>query len=171
MKEVWIVFEYADPTNKLIGIFEDEVDAIACHAEDPTPRFIEKYEVQESSRKYKPGTREYEIHQFCLELSADQFLYYKGRYEDFKILDRKHKFNEFFAGKDYDIVQVHDIAPFTNDCGYKDFCGFAGDFSWKNNKLKSLDGDSYNEGMNVFGYNEFDKDGKHCLDIMVAEDW
>lgn len=44
--KVWIVFEYAEPTNKIIGIFKNEEDAIKAHREDPTPRYIELYEVE-----------------------------------------------------------------------------------------------------------------------------
>lgn len=43
---VWIVFEYCDPTNKIIGIYRNKNDAIKKHRESPTYRYIEEYTVE-----------------------------------------------------------------------------------------------------------------------------
>lgn len=43
---VWIVFEYADYGNKVIGIYREENKAKAKHRESPTWRYIEKYKVE-----------------------------------------------------------------------------------------------------------------------------
>lgn len=39
-KKVYVVFEYDEPTNKIIGVYENETDAIKKHNESPTYRYI-----------------------------------------------------------------------------------------------------------------------------------
>lgn len=39
--EIYIVFEYAEYTNKIIGCYKNEEDAIKKHAEASTLRYIE----------------------------------------------------------------------------------------------------------------------------------
>ena len=39
--EVWIVFEYADYGNKIVGIYREEEKAKEKHKESPTWRYIE----------------------------------------------------------------------------------------------------------------------------------
>lgn len=93
------------------------------------------------------------------------------RYADFEIVDEPERFNKFFANENFDVVQVHDVAPIEID-GKIGVCGFAGQFSWIDGVLKPLDGDCYNKETLVLGYDKFEtEDGKHCIDIMVAEDW
>lgn len=110
----------------------------------------------------------------------------KDRYENFIILDEPIPFKKFAKDKDYPIVQVHltqviDIGT-TDKKGFHfegyDIIGFAGAFEWKDNTLKSLDGDIYNEEMNVLGYNAFTVkenpllfSGTKGLDILVGDDW
>ena len=43
--EVWIVFEYAEYGNKIVGIYNEKEKANEKHKESPTFRYIEVYEV------------------------------------------------------------------------------------------------------------------------------
>lgn len=43
---VWIVFEYGDFINKIIGVYKEKEQAKKMHKELPTYRYIEEYEVQ-----------------------------------------------------------------------------------------------------------------------------
>ena len=74
------------------------------------------------------------------------------RYSEFIILDEEKPFNEFFKDKDFDYVQLHSSQIFDEHHIF----GFAGVFNWKNNNLKSLDGDYYSDDMSLIGYNYFD---------------
>ena len=91
------------------------------------------------------------------------------RYSDFIFLNKPEKFKDLFNNKTYDCVQVHDLTPI----GGSDVVGFAGQFSWHENKIKSLDGDSYTSGMSIYGYKEFTfEDHEEILlglDILVEE--
>ena len=40
--EIYIVFEYAEHTNKIVGCYKNEEDANRKHDESPTWRYIEK---------------------------------------------------------------------------------------------------------------------------------
>ena len=95
------------------------------------------------------------------------------RYKNFKFLNEGNKFNEYFADKEFDIVQIHSTESFIpNNSDDVNFVGFCGKFSWKNNKLESLDGDTYNESVEVIGYKEFEtNDYKKYIDILVGVDW
>ena len=75
----------------------------------------------------------------------------KARYQDFTILDNPVPFNEFAKDKNIDCVQPHTIISAKD----KTFITWAGSFEWKNNELNSLDGDCYNETMNVLAYEWF----------------
>lgn len=93
------------------------------------------------------------------------------RYRDFHIFKNPAKFNEKFAGKDADVVQLHSIQTYGDN---KDICGFCGQCSWKNGVLTPLDGDTYSENMTVYGYKWWndEKEGiKWGLDILVGTDW
>ena len=89
------------------------------------------------------------------------------RYKDFTFLGHIEDFSEVFKGKDFDIVQVHDTTLISDG---KDIVGFAGAFKWEGNKLTPLDGDSYTSHAQIFGYEEFKKDGMKGLDVL-AEEW
>ena len=92
------------------------------------------------------------------------------RYSSFIILKEPVSFLKLFQGKDIPCVQLHSIEM----CSFDDtagIVGFCGSFSWINDRIKSLDGDSYTTSMNVYGYEWFDHDGEKCLDILVGEDW
>ena len=43
---VWIVFEYVEHGNKVIGIYKEKEKAEEKHKESPTWRYIEEYEVE-----------------------------------------------------------------------------------------------------------------------------
>ena len=75
----------------------------------------------------------------------------QDRYKGFIYFKKPVKFDEYFKNQTFDLVQLHDIdiAP----CG--SFIGFCGSFSWQNNTIKPLDGDSYTPNMNIFGFREF----------------
>jgi len=102
------------------------------------------------------------------------------RYRDFTILDEPMSFKEFATNHgDIDLVQIHS-AEVIKIGDYYDLAGFAGHFSWKNNTLTPLDGDSYNENMTVLAYDWFypitidgspSKYSGECLDILVGDDW
>ena len=86
------------------------------------------------------------------------------RYKDFTLLSNPIPFYDWADGEDFELVQLHSLMP----SGENDIVGFCGIFSWKNNKLKNLDGDSYDEKMLVYGYHLFE-DNK--VDILVGDDW
>jgi len=88
------------------------------------------------------------------------------RYQDFILLETPVRFKDMQANVDAKVVQLHSIEL----CGENDIVGFCGVFSWKNNKLTSLDGDCYSDETPVYGYSWFrDEEGDECLDILVKE--
>ena len=84
------------------------------------------------------------------------------RYQDFIEIEPT-SFNILFKNRSYETVQLHDITPLD---GMNDVPGFVGSFSWSENKLIPLDGDSYYSEMLVYGY----KETNGILDILV-KDW
>lgn len=88
------------------------------------------------------------------------------RYKNFTLLECPVRFKDMQADNDIPLVQLHDIS----ECGPNDIVGFCGVCSWLNNKLESLDHDSYSDEMLVYGYSWFENDGHKCLDILVL-DW
>ncbi len=96
-----------------------------------------------------------------------------NRYKEFKILDVPTPFDQIMADQDIDIVQTHSIQTIETD-GYTDIVGFCGQFTWKNNELTPLDGDTYNSKVLVYGYEWWEnrENGIKCgLDILVGDDW
>ena len=95
------------------------------------------------------------------------------RYKDFTFFDKPQDkpvpFDELMKDENIDCVQVYSLQ--TYECeGHKDIVGFSGVFEWKNNTLKSIDGDTYNPECLVYGYLWFKtKDGERGLDILVEE--
>lgn len=95
-----------------------------------------------------------------------------NKYNDFKLLDKPASFKELFNDEKFDGVQLHSTQIVSYDNGTKDIIGFCGAFSWRDNAVKSLDGDSYNDNFIVVGYKRFEsQDGDKCIDILVGEDW
>ena len=43
---VWIVFEYGEYVNKVVGVYLTEERAKEAHKESPTWRYIEEYDVE-----------------------------------------------------------------------------------------------------------------------------
>lgn len=94
------------------------------------------------------------------------------RYNEFTLLDEPVSFKELFKNENFDCVQLHSTQILTCKDGTKDIVGFCGAFSWINNVVKSLDGDSYNDSFAVLGYKRFvSQDENNCIDILVGDDW
>lgn len=94
------------------------------------------------------------------------------RYKGFTLLDESKPFNEFFEDQSFDCVQVHCVTPMESHPD--DVYGWCGSFSWNDNTLKSLDGDSYNEKVMVLGYMEFTNPEAGVtkgLEILAENDW
>mgnify|MGYP004511087641 FL=1 len=94
------------------------------------------------------------------------------RYNEFTLLDEPASFKELFKDENFDYVQLHSTQIFSYKDGTKDIVGFCGVFSWKDNVVKSLDGDLYNDSVTVLGYERFTtQDGSICIDILVGDNW
>ena len=94
------------------------------------------------------------------------------RYSDFTICDKPIPFSEMFKNKDFEIVQIFCITQ--DKPGSLFDIGFAGQFAWNNNKITSLDGDSYNENTKVYAYKPFVNKEENIttgLDIVIGDDW
>lgn len=87
------------------------------------------------------------------------------RYKDFIMLESPMAFNKVFSFQDISLVQLHSIQV----CGKKNeyIVGFCGCFKWEDNKVTSLDGDSYSEDEMIYGFSWFTYNGDRCLDILV----
>ena len=93
------------------------------------------------------------------------------RYKDFTFFDKPQDepvpFNELMKDEDIDYVREHLLQTYELE-GRKYIVGFSGIFEWKNNTLKSLDGDIYDPKNLVYGYSWFKTpDGLRGLDILV----
>lgn len=91
------------------------------------------------------------------------------RYKNFTFLEDPVPFDKLFDGKDYNLVQLHDVSNY----GSEDepvVVGFVGAFKWIAGIISPLDGDTYFKDMEVLGYHEFNCEGEIALDILV-EDW
>lgn len=94
------------------------------------------------------------------------------RYKNFTILNKPVPFDDLMKDKNFDVVQTHSTQIIEIDENTKDIIGFCGQFSWKNNEIKPLDGDSYNPHMTVYGYDDWSNEcSTNGLDILVGEDW
>ena len=92
------------------------------------------------------------------------------RYDDFVFISGSTNmpFRLFAADDNYHIVQVYDLSIIPSA---DDIVGFAGQFRWENKKITSLDGDSYNPDMTIWGYEIFrDDDGNLCITVLTC-DW
>jgi len=95
------------------------------------------------------------------------------RYKRFFFLEKPVPFDELFKNRDIRVVQVHSAEVFEGE-----LVGFCGGFEWKDGQVISRDGDSYNKGMKVLGYEWFNIEDNAdegitipCLDILVGNDW
>ena len=86
-------------------------------------------------------------------------------FKDYAILARPAKFNELFKYRNFTRVQVRSIIKIK---AIDDILGFCGVFEWKDNEALSIDGDSYNKEVEVYGFYEYEK-GE--IDILVGNDW
>lgn len=91
-----------------------------------------------------------------------------SRYDGFTLLDKPQQFNEMFAKQNFRCVNAHSVQLCS---GEEDIVGFCGAFEWNNGILEPLDGDTYNEGMYVLGYEITTRNGIQELDILVGDDW
>lgn len=92
------------------------------------------------------------------------------RYKDFILFKTPIPFNEWQKNKDIKCVQLHSIE--VDRINYKYILGFCGQFAWENNQVHSLDGDSYNESVLVYGYQWYwSIGGYNGLNILVGNDW
>ena len=105
-------------------------------------------------------------------LTENTIKYLKGatRYKGFTLLEDPVRFNDLFAGKEYEKVQLFCTDTIENDGDVVGICGFCGICSWKNGKITPLDGDSYNSEMAVYGYEEWGN-GEKGIDVLVGTDW
>lgn len=71
---------------------------------------------------------------------------------DLTFLDSPVPFCKMFKDKSYDMVQVYSSQVIDFGDGKKNIVGFSGVFKWEDNKLISLDGDTYSEKYEVIGY-------------------
>lgn len=95
-----------------------------------------------------------------------------NKYSDFILLNKPASFKELFNDEKFDCVQLHSTQIVSYDNDTKDIIGFCGAFSWIDNVVKSLDGDSYNDNFIVVGYKKFEsQDGDKCIDVLVGDDW
>lgn len=93
------------------------------------------------------------------------------RYNEFTLLDKPISFKELFKDENFDCVQLHSTHILSYKNGVKDIVGFCGVFSWINNTIESLDGDSYRDNFNLLGYKRVTtQDKDKCIDILT-EDW
>ena len=92
-------------------------------------------------------------------------------FEGFKLLDQPQKFSELFLNQNFDDVELVSIIRLMTE---KNVGRFLGAFEWKDNEIKSLDGDSYNSDMTVYGYEFFENPEAGVLNglsILVGNDW
>ena len=93
-------------------------------------------------------------------------------FEGFKLLDQPQKFSELFLNQNFEVVEVISILKLVTKTTER-ISGFSGLFEWKDNKIESLDGDSYNTDMTVYGYKFFEKPEAGVLNglfILVGAD-
>ncbi len=92
-------------------------------------------------------------------------------FEGFKLLDQPQKFSELFLDQNFDDVELVSIIRLMTE---KTVGRFLGAFEWKDNEIESLDGDSYNTDMTVYGYEFFENPEAGVLNglsILVGNDW
>ena len=82
-------------------------------------------------------------------------------------LDDPVPFSELFKDKNINVVDVYSI--YSAEIG-SIFCGT---FRWKNNDIRSLDGDTYNRDTLVYAYKFYESKDKDIsgLSILVGTDW
>lgn len=91
----------------------------------------------------------------------------EDRFKSHIFLDDPIPFSELFKDKNINVVDVYSI--YSEDIGFV----FSGTFRWKNNDIRSLDGDTYNRGMLVYAYKFYESKDKDIsgLSILVGTDW
>lgn len=111
-----------------------------------------------------------------------KFLLSSEDYKDFTYLKEEKSLIRLLEDKDISsknisLIQLNQIDPVRDDKNnIIDIIGFVGQCVYKDGKITSLDGDTYNPKMKVYGYEFFEyktKDKKlyKGIDILVGEDW
>lgn len=90
----------------------------------------------------------------------------EDRFKSHTFLDDPIPFSELFKGQNIDLVDVYSIFSEIGSV-------FCGTFRWKNNDIRSLDGDTYNKDMLVYAYKFYESKDKDIsgLSILVGTDW
>lgn len=152
MRDIWKVNKSYDKNSK---VWYDGKWYIALETTDTVP----------TNKKY------WKVHEVEL-LSSDKLSKREDqRYSGFTFLGTPVKFSELFKDEDFDIVQTNCIIV-VHLKDYTDVVGFCGQFCWKNNEIESIDHDSYNKDMFIYGYERFTTDnGKKAIEVLVGDDW
>lgn len=120
-----------------------------------------------------------------IELTKDikEYLLSDIRYKNFTFIEEGISLTDFLEEKLLEdqreglLIQVHSIEPLRDKKGnVNGITGFAGQCEVRNGEIVSLDGDTYNPEMTVYGYNWFtysspDMGSGRGLDILVGSDW
>lgn len=96
------------------------------------------------------------------------------RYDFFTLmLENPVKLKDMLKNKDVQVVQLFSLQTCKAKDGKEYLIGFCGQLEWKNNTAISLDGDTYNDDMHVYGYQWWknEEHGITGLDILVGDDW
>lgn len=89
----------------------------------------------------------------------------RDKYILYAFPDKPTPFCELFKERNFEVVDVLIIYS-------EDDATYAGSFKWEFGKIISLDGDTYNENMKVYGYKIFSHDMDSLgLSIIVGTDW
>ena len=83
-----------------------------------------------------------------------------SRFSDFKLLEEPVSFSEKFKDENFDRVQVY-LDAFPRGII---FCGV---LKWQDNKIISMDGDSYNPKMLVYAHFTYTLNNEKGLDVIV----
>ena len=82
-------------------------------------------------------------------------------------------FIDLFKNKNFEVVEVY--YPVEVYCSFKHDgelnITFVGKFKWENNIISSLDGDEYNDHMNVIAYEVFSHEDKIYLGVISSFPW
>ena len=108
-------------------------------------------------------------------MTLTEYAKQSDKYAHYTFLAAPAKFSKIFEDKRFDAVQIMSIIEnngryIDEDSEFVDV-GFCGSFSWKNNTLRPLDYDSYYPDMLIYGYEQWTKENKNGLSIIVGEDW
>lgn len=92
------------------------------------------------------------------------------KYNKFHILEKPAPFKRLLENQNFDYVALHSLQTWGEG---DNIIGYVGEFEWKDNKVISLDGDSYYDDFLVYGYlNHIHTDTNEIgLEVLVGDDW